>query len=117
MAGLNHWFWEECKKTGKPFVAPANSGWDYRPLMRPEFPERDPKGNWYTHATPAELAGNLKAALDWTRANRSTCQADTVLVYAWDEFSEGGWICPTLSEGTARLDAIRGVLRPQPPPN
>ncbi len=35
-----------------------------------------------------------------------------MLIYAWDEFSEGGWICPTLSEGTARLDAIRGVLRP-----
>jgi hypothetical protein len=112
LAGLNRWFWNECKKTGKPFVPPLNSGWDYRPLMLPSFPDRDPCGNWYTPATPAELAQHLKAALDWTRANRALCEADTVLVYAWNEFAEGGWICPTLGEGTARLDALRSVLRP-----
>ena len=115
LAGLNRWFWEECRRTGKPFVPPVNSGWDYRPLIGEQFPDRDPRGNWYTHATPSELAAHLKAALSWTRANSSVCQADTVLVYAWNEFAEGGWICPTLSEGAARLEAIGSVLNDRGP--
>ncbi len=32
---------------------------------------------------------------------------------AWNEFDEGGWLCPSLSEGSARLDALRAVLRPR----
>jgi hypothetical protein len=111
LADLNRWSWNECRKTGKPVVVPVNSGGDYRPLKRAEFPERDLKGDWYTPPTPDELAQHLKAALEWTRANRTICEADTVLVYAWDEFAEGGWICPTLDEGTARLDAIHDVLQ------
>jgi hypothetical protein len=34
-----------------------------------------------------------------------------VIIYAWNEFDEGGWICPTISEGTSRLDAISKVLK------
>ena len=29
-----------------------------------------------------------------------------MLVYAWNENSEGGWLVPTLGEGTARVDAL-----------
>jgi hypothetical protein len=109
LMGLNRWFWNECKKTGKPFVATINSGWDFRPMMTPEFPDRPANGDWYQAATPAQLAEHLRAAIRWTRENPSICQADTVLVYAWDEFAEGGWICPTLSEEAKRLEAIGGV--------
>jgi len=35
-----------------------------------------------------------------------------VLIYAWNEFDEGGWICPTLYNGTDRLNAIHNVLFP-----
>jgi len=37
-----------------------------------------------------------------------------VLIYAWNEFDEGGWLVPALppphGEGTARIDALRKVL-------
>lgn len=103
LAGLNRWFWEECRKTGKPFVPPLNTGWDPRP--RAESPP-----DWYTTATPDQLAAHLNDALHWVRGHRDICQADTVLIYAWNEFDEGGWLCPTLDEGSARLEAIRRVL-------
>jgi len=32
-------------------------------------------------------------------------------MYAWNEFDEGGWICPTLGNNTSRLDAIRKILK------
>jgi hypothetical protein len=38
-----------------------------------------------------------------------------VLIYAWNEFDEGGWLCPTLSADgapdTSRIEALGSVLR------
>src|SRR5450759_571230 len=36
-------------------------------------------------------------------------------MYAWNEFDEGGWICPTLGNNTSRLDAIGKVLHKSHP--
>jgi hypothetical protein len=33
-----------------------------------------------------------------------------VLVYAWNEYDEGGWLAPTLVPDPARQDAIREAL-------
>jgi hypothetical protein len=52
----------------------------------------------------------LQAALDWIKANPKSAEAKAVLIYAWNEFDEGGWLAPTLTEGTARLDTMRSVL-------
>jgi hypothetical protein len=32
-------------------------------------------------------------------------------MYSWNEFDEGGWICPTLGNNTERLDALKKVLQ------
>lgn len=111
LVGLNHWFWNECKATGKPFVPTVSSGWDYRPLMRPEFPERAPNGNWYRRPTPDELGTHVAGALEWVAREKATCPANTLLIYAWNEFAEGGWICPTLAERDAHLRSIGRAIR------
>ena len=107
---LNRWFWAQCEDTGKPLIPTVNAGWDFRPMKRAEFPDRDLRNNWFAQATPGELASHLGGAMDWVAQNPEVCEANTVVIYAWNEFSEGGWICPTLTEGTARLDAIRQVI-------
>jgi len=107
---LNRWFWEECKGTGKQFIPTVNAGWDYRPMKRAEFPDRDPQNDWFAEATPDELASHLAGALQWVKENPGVCEANSVMIYAWNELSEGGWIVPTLAEGTARLDAIRRII-------
>lgn len=112
LAGLNRWFWGACKATGKSVIPPINAGWDPRPRL--SMPGLNPATNWSKLATPAELAAHVNEALTWVRANPATCPADTVLIYAWNEFDEGGWLCPTRGEGTARLDALRQILRPAP---
>jgi len=112
LAGLNRWFWNACKETGLPVVPPVNAGWDPRP--RRSLPHVNEKGNWCPGPTPAALAEHLADAVRWVASNPDTCEAKTLLIYAWNEFDEGGWICPTLAEGSARLDAIRTVLQPPP---
>jgi hypothetical protein len=114
LAEANRKFWEDCKGTGKQVVPTANAGWDYRPMKQPEYPDlmigRNLKADWVEQATPREIASNVQSALDWVKAYPSVCPANAVLIYAWNELSEGGWLVPTLSEGTARLDALSKVL-------
>ncbi len=106
LAGANRWYWEQFKATGREVVPLVNAGWDGRPRNYP--------GAWYEPGTPAEIAASIKSALDWNRANPETARADTVLVYAWNEYDEGGWLCPTLAEGDARLQALRTMLDAYP---
>ncbi len=52
----------------------------------------------------------MQADLDWVARYPETAEANAILIYAWNEIDEGGWLVPTLAEGTARLDAIKKVL-------
>jgi hypothetical protein len=108
LAALNRWFWNACKETGLQLVPPVNAGWDPRP--RRSLANVNDEGNWCVGPTPDELGQHVASALEWVTNNRASCEPNTILVYAWNEFDEGGWICPTRSEGTARLDAIQKSL-------
>jgi hypothetical protein len=112
-------FWNRCKDTGSPVVPIVMSGWDRRPrVINPTPWERYQKPGvgielFYESPTPTELAGHLERALMWVEDNPTAAPARTVLIYAWNENDEGGWLVPTLCDGTARLDAIERVLKGQ----
>lgn len=103
------------KKAVVPWVC---TGWNAEPRMETPVP-------WYAgysdatncqDATPADLKDFLSSAIDWTNSNRSKAVANTILIYAWNEFDEGfGAICPTLGingkPNTERLDAISVAIR------
>ena len=116
LAAANREFWRDCQATGKQVIPIVNAGWDYRPMKQPQYKwlmmSRTMDSSWYTEATPRELAQNVKTAMDWVDANPSTCPSRAVLIYAWNELSEGGWLVPTLKQGTAKLDALASLLGP-----
>lgn len=103
--------WDNYKATGKkmiPLVA----------LGRNEETRKDTKvvygggyGPFFDNPTATEAAIQVKAGLEYVRNNDEVCESNAILSYAWNEFAEGGWICPTLSEGTAKLDAIAAMKR------
>lgn len=106
-------FWRESAATGYDVVPNVMAGWDPRPLQ--ELEAYNPGGAplaWFKHAKPKQVARNIVGSLDWTCRHRRQAPAQTVLVYAWNEFSEGGWLTPDHGEGSARLDAISAALRP-----
>ena len=76
-------------------------GWDPRPRSQPGGPQ----------PAPDELRDHVRRALNWVTDNRDIAPAQTIVAYAWNESDEGGWLVPTHSEGTARLDAVRDALR------
>ncbi len=105
-------WWNTFKSVGKPIVPLVTTGWDMRP--RVETPVPWVKGGdieqYYEAPNPQELATHLEHAIAWCREHPETAEARAILIYAWNEFDEGGWLCPTLAEGSTRLDALGGIL-------
>lgn len=60
--------------------------------------------------TPAELAAHVQAAFAFVNANPAVCDARTVLAYAWDEQSEGGYLCPTLGNPAGKIGWVANAL-------
>jgi hypothetical protein len=113
LAKINHDYWDACKAAGNEVVPIVNTGWDARPrwwdteLMKAYNGGERP---YFTRATPTEIAENVRNAIEWNKRNPAAGKANAVIIYAWNETDEGGWLVPTLSEGTARLDAIKKVI-------
>ena len=111
----------------------ATTGWDTRPrIERPVSwlpniqakPDATPPGQQMSlvdavTATPDQLAQHLKEAIAWTQANGDINPANVVLLYAWNENDEGGWLIPTLnSDGSTNCSRIKAIqaLRPRSKP-
>lgn len=92
-----------------PYIPTMGTGYDMRPWAadHPTLPASD---YWYTGITAERIATQLKEAMVWTKENKSEVLGNLLLMYAWNENGEGGWLTPTKSEGTARLDAIKKVI-------
>jgi hypothetical protein len=116
--------WPQYATAAGQVVPTVTTGWDPRDrhdYPAPWGPQPDTTylqddDYWAQQATPAQIAAHLADAITWTKDHPSNAAADTVLIYAWNENLEGGWICPTLDEVDApgsvwRLDAIAGVNR------
>ena len=117
-------YWDVCRRYRIPTITFVTTGWDTRPRLEHPVPwipgvarpEPTPAAKQEAliddvTAKPAELARHLQEALEWTRNNRALNPANALLIYAWNENDEGGWLIPTLGEGTARLEAITDVLK------
>ena len=86
--------------SGIPVVPHMTTGWDPRPRIKRPTPWT--KGSYapdwtYDYAKSEEDFKYAAAKLrDWMQANASSCPTGHVLAFAWNEFEEGGWICPTI---------------------
>jgi hypothetical protein len=113
-------FWEECAATGAPVAPICMTGWDRRTrVMNPVswetfHQQEDAMSRYYKSGTPDEIAAHIGRGVSWFKKHPGKNGTELVLIYAWNEFDEGGWLVPALppphGEGTARVDALRKVL-------
>jgi hypothetical protein len=93
-----------------PYIPSVMDGWDPRP-----WDER-PYGYLFWFArTPREVAAFVQDAIAWIRANPSmhvgaASSPPLVLMEAWNELGEGGYVLPTKAEGYAYGQALADVL-------
>lgn len=109
-----------------PTVPHVTTGWDNRPRhdhLNNWQPDPGPDA-WVQRPTAAQLSGHVAEAIAWNSAHPTVATANTVIVYAWNEFDEGGWLCPTITPGndsvpvTTILDSLTKVLKaPATSPN
>lgn len=105
--------WDWIMMEGLQLVPHVTSGWDPRPRVTNPVPWTSYSAdNWAANATSGEIAAHLRDALNWIRRNSASTEANTVIIYAWNEFDEGGWIAPNLEKygGTERLDAVASII-------
>jgi len=111
--------WQSAADSKVPFVPLVTTGWDKRP--RQDNPVSWETGHAYhkqkvfpSEAKPTEIAAHLNRAINFVKSHPKVCKSNCIIVYAWNEFDEGGWLAPTRGRNgqpfTRRLDAIRKVL-------
>jgi hypothetical protein len=120
-AALAQKAWQvEAKQGSGGFLPTVTLGWDYRPALRDaqEKKNRKPNPDWCQPATDAEWTQQIRGAIDQAARNPRNNRFQSVVFYAWNESSEGGWIQPTLSEGVRRLKVIANAAgrHPKIPP-
>jgi hypothetical protein len=95
----------------QPYIPLLTSGWDKRPWEGPAGSNQAP-GWYFTGDTPDVFKGFLKDAITWMDNNPSKTVKDrVVLIYAWNEIGEGGYLVPTLDDSDARkLKKIKELL-------
>jgi hypothetical protein len=106
-------YWDWIKSENRVVVPTLNSGWDGRPrISDPTFGTLYQHGPWYDQPSAEQLSDLTEIGVEWVRTNASCAGEQVLLFYAWNELDEGGWLVPTLAEGTARIEALRDVLLP-----
>jgi len=120
--------WDVAAATGMQVIPGFATGWDCRPRNRRDIMrEYMFLGGYETgyitpDATSVEIEEMLTRAMTWNakRGNPDT-NPNTVLVYAWNEFSEAGvTICPQYnpenpqSPNRACLDAVKNAINKAP---
>jgi len=100
-------FWGQARAAGLEQVVPVPTGWDPRPRAdhEPVWVKEGPEH--FLEPTAAELARLVEDAA----AAAAEEEPGVALLYAWNENSEGGWLLPTLGNGTTRLDAVAAGLK------
>ena len=112
LAARNRAHWEKCRRTGKQVAPLVNAGWDPRPRYATEHVRLyGETRDWADQPSPEELAAHLEGAMDYVETHPESCEPRTILIYAWNETDEGSWLLPTLTEGAARLEAIKEMLQ------
>ena len=118
-------YWGVCRQHGIPTVTFATAGWDTRPRIEhpvkwikvPAVPDPTPPWSRNRCSTtsprrPAQLVKHVQEALAWTVHNPDLTPANAVIIYAWNENDEGGWLMPTwTAQGQPDTDRIESVGR------
>jgi hypothetical protein len=92
------------------------TGWNPAPRLDIPSPWVNYKQKNYAHtATPYELCRGGEDFAHWIKDSLKDRFAGHIMMFAWNEFEEGGWICPTynqdLSINTERITAISKIIK------
>ena len=95
----------------QPYIPVLTAGWDKRP-WEGEQGLRQPEGWYFPDSSPEKFKNFLTDAIQWMDDNpKKTTKERLVLIYAWNELGEGGYLVPTKDDpDAAKLKVIKSVV-------
>ena len=109
--------WQSAAREGLVLVPSVAAGGD-------ASPRRDTEVSWMKGAfkgmefhpplTRPQISDAMRRVKRFVLDHPSTCEPKTCLWYAWNEFDEGGWLCPTWTPDgpdVMRLEALQEGLK------
>lgn len=83
-------------QSGLPCIPHFSVGWDPSPRIQNPVPWCSyPDQAYHPPCDRDQLLFAAKEFRDWMIRHRADCVPGHILVFAWNEFEEGAWICPT----------------------
>lgn len=105
--------WAGLSSFGLPVVPTVMAGWDRRPRIDHPVPwelktPADADGRfYYARPTAAEFATHLEAASRFIKGQPQRRQSPIMLIYAWNENDEGGWLIPDMNCNAPLLTGLQ----------
>jgi hypothetical protein len=98
------------EKTPLPYVPVITAGWDRRPWEQGHYPP-EKMSTWYPDRTPKLVEEFVQLGVRWLdkHPDKTTPQR-LLLIYAWNENGEGGYLTPTVADGTKYLEAVERAI-------
>jgi hypothetical protein len=98
------------KETPLPYVPVITAGWDRRPWENGDLlPAK--MSVWYPDRTPRLVEDFVRLGVRWLdqHPDKTTPQR-LLLIYAWNENGEGGYLTPTAKDGVEYLKAVQRAI-------
>lgn len=91
-------YWQTWLNDGGHIVPIISAGWHSKPRFDNPVKWMTVDENcWGDYATAEQIAELTGEAFEFIKEHRENCEANTAIIYAWNEHDEGGWICPTIT--------------------
>ena len=103
-------FEQFAEKTPLPYVPVVTIGWDRRPWEEEKLPS-EKMSTWYPDRTPKLVEEFVRLGVIWLdkHPDKATAQR-LMLLYAWNENGEGGYLTPTEKDGIEYLEAVERAI-------
>lgn len=107
------WTNENRKQYGVKILPHFTMGWDPSPRIDSPVPWCGyPAADYAPQASEEEFLAGGRRFAEWIRANKDAVVTDRIHVFAWNEFEEGGYICPNLcADGSVDEGHLRAFAK------
>jgi hypothetical protein len=105
LSAANQNIWDRFKNFGLPYIPPVTLNWDPRPWRTGKQDAR-----YYTGYSSGSVYRSVMAVKNWINDNPNTVTYKVAMLYAWNEYGEGGWLTPSQPMGDSLLRGLKKAI-------
>lgn len=102
--------WRRAAQDRVPYAPNITLGWDDRPRKSLASYKASTQGPWCKLPASNDLKRQFASAVSFIRTYETSTPFRTITIYAWNEYTEGGWMAPNKSRGKDWMDDQRAAV-------